>query len=109
MTASRFNTAGYQVLTAQNGEEALRKIKEQKPDLIVSDLVMPEMGGWHFLENLRRDKNLSDIPVLITSALINESGEARNLELGDYYLAKPFDAQQLIQKAQELLESRKET
>ena len=59
---------GYQVETANNGAQALAKIRESRPDLLVSDVMMPEMDGFELLANVRRDPVLNDLPVIMLTA-----------------------------------------
>lgn len=102
----RLLSAGYVVNTATSGADVLDKIRKNKPDLIISDLVMPEMGGWNLLQYLRDNKQYEDILVIILSALIEKSGKSGAMELGDYYMTKPFDAQKLLKKVDELLKKK---
>ena len=83
--------AGYDVLSASNGQEALKKYKDHIPDIILLDLMMPEMDGW---ETLRYLREMSDVPVIIISALGAKEDIVRALKTGvDDYLTKPFLAQ----------------
>ena len=80
--------AGYDVLSAGNGQEALKKYKEHVPDIILLDLMMPDMDGW---ETLRYLREMSDVPVIIISALGAKEDIVRALKTGvDDYLTKPF-------------------
>ena len=82
------STQGFRVVTAASGEEALRTAEEQRPDIALLDIVMPEMTG---LEVMRRLRERSSIPVILLTAKGSESDKVRGLELGaDDYLPKPF-------------------
>lgn len=86
---------GYDVLEADNGARGLAMIDEHAPDLVISDLLMPEMDGFEFLESLR--SRGSTVPVIIMSADIQETTRRRVIELGaKTLLNKPFQAQALI-------------
>src|SRR5215204_145258 len=79
---------GYQVLTATNGEEALAKVRTRLPDLIVLDVMMPEMNGFEALGEIRR---VSNVPVIMLTVKGEESDKVRGLGLGaDDYVTKPF-------------------
>lgn len=74
--------AGYDVVTAGNGTEALRKIKSEKPDLVLLDLIMPVKTGFEVLEALQKNGTLRTLPVIVISNLGQESEIARCMELG---------------------------
>ena len=88
---------GYQVTAADSGVSALKLVQTTIPDLVVSDIMMPEVDGYRLLERLRADPRLAAIPVIFLSAL----GDATSLERGnrlgvEHYLVKPFTAKQLL-------------
>lgn len=86
--------AGFDVLSAVNGLEAVRKFQSLAPDLVLLDLMMPEMDGWETLEHLRK---LSDVPVIILSALGGKDEVVRALQDGvDDYLVKPFHNAEVV-------------
>ncbi|MDD6445335.1 MAG: response regulator transcription factor [Lachnospiraceae bacterium] len=79
----------YQIIEAKDGREALSLLREKKPDLCLLDIMMPEMDGYHVLQELRKESN---IPVIILSAKDADSEKILGLNLGaDDYLAKPFN------------------
>lgn len=84
---------GFRVITAASGEEALRLVEEQRPDVVLLDVLMPEMTG---LEVLRRIREQMDVPVIIVTAKDNDADKVRYLELGaDDYIVKPFSPDEL--------------
>jgi CheY-like chemotaxis protein len=91
--------AGYQVETAVSGVEGLAKLQQAPFELVVTDIEMPEMDGWEFIRQIKRDEALHDIPVIIVSALKTEEDKKKSLSLGaDAYIAKgEFDEQTLLQ------------
>jgi len=94
-------TQGFRVVTAASGEEALRIAEEQRPDIALLDIVMPEMTG---LEVMRRLRERSSIPVILLTAKGSESDKVRGLELGaDDYLAKPFSPDELSARVRAVL------
>ncbi len=91
---SKLKVSGYEVLTAGNGKEAFERFHNYDPDIIVLDLVMPEMDGFEFLKELR---TFSQVPVIILSARSEDVDKIQGLNLGaDDYLPKPFNPSELI-------------
>jgi two-component system, OmpR family, KDP operon response regulator KdpE len=92
---------GYQVITATNGEEALAKVRTRLPDLIVLDVMMPEMNGFEALAEIRRASN---VPVIMLTVKGEESDKVRGLGLGaDDYVTKPFSQRELLSRIQAVL------
>ena len=97
MTRKRLERSGYKVLTASDGKEGIKKTVEEKPDLILLDIVMPDMDGFTMLRKLKGHSSTSLIPVIMLSA----KGECDSLLKGedfgalDYFI-KPFDWQELL-------------
>jgi CheY-like chemotaxis protein len=89
---------GYQVREATNGAEALERLKEQRPDLIVLDLMMPVMDGWTFVNECRRIRSCGEVPIVVTSASHDLPRTAEQLSaLGvRTCLAKPFELDGLL-------------
>jgi two-component system KDP operon response regulator KdpE len=86
--------AGYEVLTAANGIEALEQVKNREPDLLVLDMMMPEKDG---LETLREIRGFSAVPVIVLSARGSDADKIKGLDYGaDDYLAKPFNPDELV-------------
>ncbi|MBI5303137.1 MAG: response regulator transcription factor [Chloroflexi bacterium] len=96
-----FQRAGYSVVTAFDGEMALRALKAEAPDLVVLDLMMPKRNGMEVLKDARRD---GDVPIIVLTGLGDEDHVVSALELGaDDYLVKPFRPRELRARAQSLL------
>ncbi len=88
---------GYSVVAAYDGEEALRMIREEMPDLVVLDILMPEMDGWEVLEQIEADPELAGIPVIMLTARVSDEDVLRGLESGAVeYMTKPFYPNDLI-------------
>ncbi|MCB8945660.1 MAG: response regulator transcription factor [Ardenticatenaceae bacterium] len=99
--ARALTQAGYQVLVAENGREGLALAREKRPDVVVLDILMPEMDGWDVCRALRQD---STVPILMLTALGDEVDRILGLELGaDDYLTKPFSTRELIARLRALL------
>ena len=92
---------GATVHEAADGREALREFHDWRPDLVLLDISMPELDGWHVLERIR---DLSDVPVLMLTACGDELERVRGLQSGaDDYVVKPFGRQELVARVQALL------
>jgi len=92
---------GFRIVTANNGREALFVLRQEKPDLIILDLMMPEMGGYEFMRAYSQE---SDTPVIMLTAKIEETDKVLGLEFGaDDYLTKPFSMRELIARIRALL------
>ncbi len=88
---------GYNVLTAYSGPELFARLKNQKPDLIVLDIMMPEMDGLEVLTRLKNASETSSIPVILVTAKVQYEDILGGYKLGaDYYITKPFANTQLI-------------
>jgi len=101
---TRLKASGYEVLTASDGRDALEKIKANPPDLIVLDVLMPEVNGFQVCRTLKDDPALSGIPILMLTAKDTESDRFWGAEAGaDAYMTKPYNAEELLTQIQELL------
>ena len=88
---------GYRVSTAANGNVALEAVTDERPSLVVLDLMLPGLSGYEVIEHIRRDPATNDMPVLMLTARKEESDRVRGLTLGaDDYLTKPFSPQELV-------------
>lgn len=88
---------GYQVVTANDGKEALEKVESERPDLVVLDVMMPYMDGFEVLQNLRRNPSTRDIPVIMLTAKAQDADVFRGWQSGvDCYLTKPFNPMELV-------------
>jgi two-component system, OmpR family, alkaline phosphatase synthesis response regulator PhoP len=88
---------GYTVFTALNGKRAIEQAQENKPNLILLDIMMPEMDGWEVCKQLMKDEKTSTIPVIFLTAKGSEVDEVVGLELGaDDYIVKPISIRKLI-------------
>lgn len=93
----KLEQSGYQVVTAENGQEALERVAEEKPDLILMDQVMPVMDGLEALENLKGNQSTMQIPVIILTANDSYAQMSKGWEIGsDLYLKKPVPVTELI-------------
>jgi twitching motility two-component system response regulator PilH len=90
---------GYSVRTAENGEEALRRLEEEKPDLILMDVVMPGQNGFQLTRSITRDPRFSDVPVIMCTSKNQETDKVWGMRQGARdYIVKPVNADELITK-----------
>jgi DNA-binding NarL/FixJ family response regulator len=95
---------GYEVITAGNGHEALEAMSDFMPDLIICDVMMPEMDGYSFVEKVRENSDTSWIPVMFLSAKGQSSDRVRGLTTGaDVYMVKPFEPEELVAQVESSL------
>lgn len=92
---------GFRAVTAENGRDALYVARHEKPDLILLDIMMPEMGGYEFLRAFRKERNT---PVILLTARLEEADKVLGLELGaDDYVTKPFGMRELVARIRAVL------
>lgn len=100
----RLERAGYDVVEASDGEEALRLAREQGPDLAVLDVMMPKLTGEEVTRRIRGDEATQRMPVILLTARVQEEDVARGFEAGaDDYIKKPFSPQELRARVQAVL------
>jgi two-component system alkaline phosphatase synthesis response regulator PhoP/two-component system response regulator VicR len=88
---------GYEVIKAYNGAECLEKVETEKPDLIILDVMMPEMSGFEVLQKLKADPETAKIPVIMLTARSQDADVIRGWQSGvETYLTKPFNSLELI-------------
>jgi len=97
----------YKLETATNGQEGINKALAQTPDLIISDVMMPEKDGFEVCEMLKKDERTSHIPIILLTAKSDSGARLEGLTYGaDAYLAKPFDKEELLVRMEKLIELR---
>jgi two-component system alkaline phosphatase synthesis response regulator PhoP len=93
--------AGYETVTANNGTQALALARKEKPDLVVLDLMMPEMDGFDVCRAIRKE---SEVPIIMLTAKVEETDKLIGLELGaDDYITKPFSPRELVARTRVVL------
>jgi len=104
----RLTASGYEVLTAANGRDALEIAKSQMPDLIVLDILMPELDGSETAARLHEDPHTKDIPILFLTCLFTKREElAEGHQLGhNFFLAKPYNPKELLDEIALMIEKK---
>ncbi|MFL2909114.1 MAG: response regulator [Limisphaerales bacterium] len=102
--------AGYDVTVAEDGEEALRKVHKSIPDMVILDLMIPEINGLEVCKVIRKDPATESIPVVMCTAKASEIDKVLGLELGaDDYITKPFSPRELVLRVKNLLKRNNKT
>jgi DNA-binding response OmpR family regulator len=100
-----FSKSGFVVRTAANGVDALKKVRSFAPDLILLDLIMPEMDGFAICETLKKNRDTADIPIVVLTGLSSQLSRFAGLESGaDEYLTKPFNFSEVLTRVKSVLE-----
>ena len=102
----RLERAGYQVVTASDGQEAVQVALERPPDVCVIDVMMPKLDGYEVTERLRASPGLADVPIVLLTASVQEAAVNRGFEAGaSDYIKKPFSPQELVERIAAALNS----
>jgi DNA-binding response OmpR family regulator len=97
--------AGVELLIAQDGEEGLQYVQEEKPDLVFLDVMMPKLNGYQVCEHIKQDPELKDTYVIMLTAKGQAVDKARGQEVqANEYMTKPFDPDMILQRASEILQ-----
>jgi len=108
-TKTILESKDYQVLTASDGDIGLRKVREEKPDLVLLDIIMPTQDGFQVCEEIKKDPQLADIPVVMLTSFAQKKGEtdipvSAGLELeAEGYIDKPVDPEELLRYVEKML------
>lgn len=104
LVAFRLSRGGYEVITAEDGREALELARSRQPALAVLDVMMPRLNGYEVTRALRAGEATRPIPVILLTARVQETDVARGFEAGaDDYLKKPFSPQELLARVHAIL------
>jgi DNA-binding response OmpR family regulator len=99
-----FELEGYEVLLAHDGAEGIELARAEKPDLVISDIMMPNVSGIELVETLKGDGDTSAIPIILLSAKAQSADVKAGMEAGaDDYVTKPFEPLELVDRVQALL------
>ena len=102
---------GYKVLGAVGGARGLEMIRQEKPDLILLDLMMPDIGGWEVYRQVKADQELAQIPVIVVTAKAQSIDKVLGLQVAkvDDYITKPFGPKDLLESIDRVLNSDSQT
>ena len=101
-----FRKAGYEIFIARDGSEVLEILKTEIPDVILLDIMMPNIDGYTTLEEIRKNQKFEKIKVIFLSAKTGEENIKKGLEMGaDSYVTKPYSIKKLMEKVEELLKN----
>jgi DNA-binding response OmpR family regulator len=96
--------AGYDVLTAADGDRALQIVRQERPDLVVLDVMLPHRDGWEITRSIRADPIVAATPTILLTARVEDTDKILGLEFGaDDYITKPFNAQEVVARVRALL------
>lgn len=96
---------GFELIGAVGGREGLETVRRVKPDLVLLDLMMPDMGGWEVYQQIKADPELKDIPVIVVTAKAQSIDKVLGVHIAkvDAYVTKPFGPQELLQSVSKAL------
>jgi DNA-binding response OmpR family regulator len=95
---------GFEVLIASDGEEAIRRVRAEQPDLVLLDVMMPKKSGFEVCQEIKADPALAAVRILMLTAKGRDTEVAKGLALGaDAYMTKPFSTKELVEKVRGLL------
>lgn len=106
VVGKRLELAGFTVMTASDGQQALQVAQTQNPDLVILDLMLPKQNGYEVCAALKADARWRHIPVMLFSAKAQQKDEQTGMASGaDAYMTKPFKAEELLERIQSLLKA----
>jgi two-component system alkaline phosphatase synthesis response regulator PhoP len=101
---SYLQQANYDIITAYDGETALRHIRLDRPDMVILDVMLPDRDGWDILRAVRSDEKLANLPIIMLTARIEDTDKIVGLELGaDDYITKPFNPREVVARVRAVL------
>ena len=98
---------GFNVIGANGGVEGLEAVRRERPDLVLLDLMMPEMDGWEVYQQIKADSELREIPVIVVTAKAQSIDKVLGLHIAkvDDYISKPFGPQELLESVEKIIGS----
>ena len=111
LVALILNRRGFEVLGANGGIEGLELVKRELPDLVLLDLMMPDMDGWDVYQQMKSDEMMRDIPVIVVTAKAQSIDKVLGLHIAkvEDYISKPFSPQELLDSVETVLARRQST
>jgi len=98
---------GFEVVGAAGGKEGLEKVRQEQPDLVLLDLMMPDMDGWEVYQQMKADEKTKNIPVIVVTAKAQSIDKVLGLHIAkvDDYIAKPFSPQELLNSVDKVFDA----
>ncbi|MBI2608079.1 MAG: response regulator [Deltaproteobacteria bacterium] len=97
---------GWEVIEASCGKEALEKVKQERPNIIILDVMMPTLDGFTICKELKTDEKYKNIPIILLTVKFGKADHERGIEVGaDAYITKPFETDELIKQIKSLLQA----
>jgi len=104
----RLKSSGYDVISASDGENGLKKAQEEKPDLVILDVLMPKINGFELCKRFKENESTKDVPLIMLTALAQEHDLSKGLQEGvDCFITKPFNAVDLLQEIETAMQDKK--
>lgn len=104
LVRSYLEKAGYEILTAYDGETALQMLRAERPQLLILDLMLPDRDGWDVARLVRSDPRLKSTPIIMLTARVEDNDKIAGLEIGaDDYITKPFNPREVVARVRALL------
>jgi len=105
LMTKKLDQENFDTITAVDGEEALKKIKKEKPDLVLLDILLPSITGWEVLKKIKKDPKMKDLPVLMLTNLGEKEDVEKGLEMGasDYIIKAHFTPSEIVDKVRKYL------
>ena len=98
-----FYKKDYKVIMIETGKKLFELLKKEKPDLIILDIMIPDMNGWEIFNKLKTNPFYDKIPIIFISAVFDDTSKITANELGDDFIEKPFDAKMLLNKIEKII------
>jgi two-component system, OmpR family, response regulator VicR len=100
---------GFEISVATGGQTGIRKVREEMPDLVLLDLMMPDMDGWEVYQQMKADEKTKEIPVIVVTAKAQSIDKVLGLHIAkvDDYIAKPFSPKELVDSVEQVLAKKK--
>ncbi|NIA11588.1 MAG: response regulator [Nitrospiraceae bacterium] len=110
MYGTKFNMSGFEVLKAEDGVKGIKVVKKEKPDIIVLDIIMPQMDGFETLKVIKNNQELKSIPVILLTNLGQRENIEEGLKLGadDYIIKAHFTPDEVVEKVEKVLKKAKD-
>ncbi|MFZ2190522.1 MAG: response regulator [Candidatus Magasanikiibacteriota bacterium] len=107
---TKFEMEGFKITHSENGEAGLNDIKKKKPDIVLLDILLPKMDGFVVLQEIKKDPNIKDIPVILLTNLGQKDDVEKGLEMGasDYLIKAHFKPSEVVEKVREILKLKNE-